>query len=138
MPLPTSHIPSRLLAAGALTLSLALGAMIVPATAAARGGDAIRVTGSCSGHSTSKLKAKHDDGRIEVEFEVDQNRNRQQWRVKLWDDGIRVFSGYRWTAPPSGSFSLERRIANRAGTDTIKAKAVNVKSGEICRATLNV
>ena len=37
--------------------------------------DEKRVAGSCSGGSTAKLKVKHDDGRLETEFEVDQNRN---------------------------------------------------------------
>ncbi len=138
MPRTSSHVPARILAAAGLTLSLALGALLIPVAAAAKGGDAVRVTGSCTGHSTSKLKAKHDNGRIEVEFEVDQNRNGKVWRVKLWDDGVRVFAGYRTTVAPSGSFSLSRRIANRAGTDTIVAKATNLKSGEVCRAKLNV
>ena len=37
--------------------------------------DAKRVAGKCTGNSTSKLKVKPDNGGLETEFEVDQNRN---------------------------------------------------------------
>src|SRR5262245_8359718 len=47
--------------------------LLIPATTALAGqGDVIR-DGSCSGRSDWKLKLSPQDGRIEVEFEVDQN-----------------------------------------------------------------
>ena len=64
----------------ACTVAAALAVTIVP-TAAAKGDDGIRVAGTCSDGSSSKLKVKHDDGRIEAEFEVDQNRNGVAWNV---------------------------------------------------------
>lgn len=131
--------PSRVIASSGLTLALTLGALAVPAATFARGGDtAVRVTGSCTVHSTAKLKAKHDNGRIQVEFEVDQNRNNRLWNVRVWDDGHRVFTGARRTLAPSGSFTLRLLIPNRAGVDTILARATNATTGEVCRATLNV
>lgn len=131
--------PSRLIASSGLTLALTLGALAVPAATFAKGGNAaVQATGSCTLHSTAKLKAKHDNGRIEVEFEVDQNRNNRLWSVRVSDDGHRVFSGARRTVAPSGSFTLRRLIPNRAGVDTIGARAVNATTGEVCRATLNV
>src|SRR5580765_3002367 len=52
-----------------------LGAGLLASTASASGGDrALQVSGTCSARSASKLKAKLDDGRIETEAEVDQNR----------------------------------------------------------------
>ena len=45
------------------------------------GADATIRTGSCSGSADWKLKAKHDSGVIETEFEVDSNRTGQTWRV---------------------------------------------------------
>jgi hypothetical protein len=131
--------PRRIIGAGGLTLAFAVGALIVPASMLAKSSSAeVRVTGSCTLSSTAKLKAHHDDGRIEYEFEVDQNRNNRLWSVRVWDDGHRVFTGTRRTHAPGGSFSLDRKIANRAGTDTISARAVNATTGEVCRATLNV
>ena len=47
------------------------------------GSSAKRVAGDCSGRSTSKLKVKPDGGRLETEFEVDQNRNGVTWKVTI-------------------------------------------------------
>ena len=93
-------------------------------------------TGDCSGASNWKLKAKPDDGRLEVEFDVDQNRNGVEWKVKLKRNGKTVVSTTRRTAAPSGSFSLDRRIADPAGTDRISATAT--RDGETCRGSLSI
>ena len=100
-------------------------------------GDIIR-RGSCSGSTDWKLKLDHDDGRIEVEFEGDQNRNGQRWRVLLKRDGNRFFKGVRTTHGPSGSFEVERKTRNPAGSDRIKARAVNLKSGEVCKGAATI
>jgi len=49
-----------------------------------------------------------------------------------------VFAGRRRTVAPSGSFTVERRIPDRAGPDTIHAVATHVRSGQRCvgRVTL--
>ncbi len=79
------------------------------------------------------LKVKLRDGRLEVEFEVDQNRNRVPWNVQLLRNGKLAFAGTRTTAAPSGSFSLERRLA-AGGSPVIRARAT--RNGETCTATL--
>jgi hypothetical protein len=110
---------------------------ITPAAASARhGGDdrGVRATGSCGAGATSKLKLKKDDGAIEVEFEVDQNRVGKRWRVTLVRDGKVVFRGHRTTHAPSGSFSLERRIRNLAGADRVTARGAG-PGGLTCTAT---
>ena len=78
-----------------------------------------------------KLKAKADDGRIEVELEIDSNRTGQVWDVRLRRDGNLVFSGERTTQGASGSFSLERRISNSAGDDVIVGRATH--GSQVCR-----
>ena len=114
--------------------ALVTAVVLVSAVPAAAGDDreVIR-TGNCSRASDWKLKLKLDDGRIETEFEVDQNWNGQRWRVVLRRDGAVFFRGIRTTRPPSGSFEMERRPINRAGRDRISARAVNLRSGEVCR-----
>jgi hypothetical protein len=116
--------------AAAFAVAAALGATTAQA-APAKSGDGVRVAGSCSDTSTSKLKLKHDNGRLQIEFEVDQNRNAVPWTVELRKDGKLVFQGTRLTAAPSGSFSLERRVAGTRGV--IKARAM--RNGETCTAT---
>jgi len=110
---------------------------IAAGPASAKDGEVLR-RGSCTGASDWKLKAKPDDGRLEVEFEVDSNRNGQTWSVRITDNGVQVFAGNRTTQPPSGSFEVQRRIANRAGTDTIRARATNARTGESCTGSLQI
>jgi hypothetical protein len=96
-----------------------------------------RVAGRCSGRATSKLKAKPDDGRLEAEFEVDQNRNGVTWKVRMFLNGNRVVRTRATTRAPSGSFSVERRLPNPAGSDRISARATS-PSGQVCRASLTI
>jgi hypothetical protein len=108
------------------------GAVISAApTALANDNDVIR-EGNCSGRSDWKLKVGPEDGRLEVEFEVDSNVNGQTWRVRIFQDGDRIFSGRRETRGPSGSFEVEIRTRNRAGTDRFRARAVNLATDEVC------
>jgi hypothetical protein len=111
---------------------------ILPATALARhgGNDGKQVSGSCTKASTSKLKVKADDGRLETEFEVDQNRNGITWKVTLRRNGKVAVKSSAKTKRPSGSFSFNRRLANGAGKDKISARATS-PSGEVCTASLS-
>jgi len=96
-------------------------------------GREVRVAGLCTKASTSKLKLSEEDGRIEVEFEVDQNRNGVTWTVVL-ERGTRVlFRGTRTTRGPSGSFELRRLVSDLAGPDRIRARATR-RGPETCRA----
>ena len=116
--------------------SLAL--MASPAFVSAKDGDGrVLKSGDCSGNSNWKLKAKPDDGRLEVEFEVDQNRNGVRWNVVLKRNGNTALETTRTTRAPSGSFTVEKRMRNGAGTDRISAVA---KRGdrETCRASLRI
>jgi hypothetical protein len=118
--------------------AVALGAIALAPTALASGGDDVRSAGKCGGSSTSKIKVKPDNGRLDVEFEVDQNVNGVKWKVRIKDNGAVAFRGSATTRPPSGSFSLERRIDDLAGTDRIKGIAKNPASGERCVANVKI
>ncbi len=101
------------------------------------GSRATRVAGTCTDGSTAKLKVKPDDGRLQLEFEVDQNRSGVTWAVRVRRDGTLVISRNATTHAPSGSFSVEKKIANPAGRDHITARATS-PSGEVCTASLTV
>ena len=119
-------------------LIVASAAAAAPQLATAKDDDGeVAVSGKCSGSASTDLKAKPDDGRLEVEFEVDQNRSGVRWTVTIRRNGRVVVNTTRRTAGASGSFSVERRIANPAGTDTISARAVS-SSGQTCTAKLRV
>ena len=101
----------------------------VPALA---GDDDVIREGSCSAGSDWKLKLSPEDGRLEVEFEVDQNVVGDTWRVRIFQNGNRIFAGTRETTAPSGSFEVRRMAPNTAGTDFFRARAVNLGTGEVC------
>jgi len=119
--------------------ALALG--LAPAAAVAAGGDdddgEQRVAGTCTGGSTAKLKVKHDDGRIEAEFEVDQNRTGVTWKVRVHRNGKLVIKTRATTTGRSGSFSVERKIGDPAGSDRVRARAVS-PTGEVCKAAATI
>ena len=118
-----TNVGLAVLVTGVLAL-LALGS-----PALAKDGDVL-VRGSCSARSAVKLKLSNEDGRIEIEAEVDQNRNGVPWTVVLTRDGARVARAVRVTRPPSGSFELRKVIANSAGADVVRAVAT--RRGETC------
>ena len=112
----------------------ALSGLVLALTAAplavAKDGDVIR-RGNCTGATDWKLKLSEEDGRIEVEFEVDQNRNGVSWNVRLFQNGSQIARATRVTRRPSGSFELRRVAPNTAGTDSFRARATTA-SGEVC------
>jgi len=121
---------TRLIVAG----SLLAGVAGMSTAAVAKDGDVIR-QGACSGNSDWKLKLSPENGKIEVEYEVDSNRNGQTWAVKIFKNGNRIFNGTRTTKAPSGSFEVRLVTGDPAGSDTFRAKAVNKASGENCVGT---
>jgi len=125
--------PSLALAAVSVAALLGLSA---PSYASHGGDDDDRVieVGDCSGGADWKLKVKTDDGRLEVEGEVDSNQAGQTWSWKIKDNGSVAAKGSSTTGGRSGSFSVERKIADQAGTDRVTFRAKH--SGEVCTGTI--
>jgi hypothetical protein len=128
---------TRRFGTAALAALLVTGLTHSPASAKDGDGRIVR-SGSCSASADWKLKVKPDDGRIEVEWEVDSNRIGQRWAWTIRHDRTTVSSGRRTTKAPSGSFSVERRVGDAAGTHTITATARNLRSGQKCRASVRI
>jgi hypothetical protein len=121
------------LSAGILAALIGLAVALAAAPAGiAKDGD-IRVRGTCTKASTSKLKLSEEDGRIEVEFEVDQNRNGVRWNVVLLQNGKRIARMTRVTRGRSGSFEARIVAPNTSGADTFRARATS-PSNEVCTA----
>jgi hypothetical protein len=118
----------------AIVVTAVLGALLVGGSAMqalARDSDVIR-RGACTRVSDWKLKLSPENGRIEVEYEVDQNRNGDTWRVRIRHNDDVVFRGTRTTHAPSGSFEVRILQRNRNGDDVFKGRAVNLRTGEVC------
>ena len=123
------------------TAVLLAAAVAVPVLAAApadaKGGSpAVQSAGKCVGGGVWKLKAKHDSGKIEIEYQVDTNRAGQAWHVAITDNNVAVFNGVRKTTAPSGSFTVALRTADRPGTDIIRTKATF--PGHTCTGSVSV
>jgi hypothetical protein len=114
------------------SLVVAAAAVLLAATPASGKDGDVLVRGSCTGVSTSKLKLSNEDGRIEVEFEVDQNRNGVRWIVRLSHNGRRIARLSPVTRPPSGSFETRILARNAAGADVFAARAT--RPSEVCSA----
>lgn len=101
------------------------------------GGDDDRVitTGSCSAGARWKLKVKTDDGRLEVEGEVDTNRAGQAWAWTIRHNGSVSARGTSTTTARSGSFEVERKIVDLAGTDRVAFRATY--AGQTCSGVVN-
>lgn len=117
----------------AAVVSLGVVAAPIPSALAKRGDKIVR--GTCSANSSIKLKLSDENGRIEVEAEVDQNRNGVAWTYALAKNGVTVKRGTATTRAPSGSFSVRRLMSNSAGVDRVAIRAS--RAGEVCtvRAT---
>jgi hypothetical protein len=124
----------RLARLSALAIAAAIAVPAAGAPAFASGGGRVETASRGCATGVIKVKAKADDGRIEVEGEVDTNRRGQTWAWSIRRDGNVAARGTGTTAGASGSFSVERRIANPAGSDRIVFRAV--RNGQVCRAAV--
>ena len=127
-----------LILAGALTTSA--GLVLAPA-ASAKDGDA-RYRAACDMGSRSDVKLRDKDGRIRVDFYVKNNQIGEAWNYTLTQNGTTVVTSTRSTRATDDSSDDDSRhtaevkwksyLTNAPGTDTIAARAVNAKTGEVC------
>jgi hypothetical protein len=125
------RVPARARATVTLAAVVASVSAAVPAVAA-DGADEARAKGTCGAGARMELRLEADDGRIEIEVDVDTRRGRAPWRVVLvherrvaWKGAVRTRSG--------GSFELRRRVTDLPGADTVSARAWG-PAGVTCRA----
>lgn len=128
------NIQSTLSTAAVLAVT---ATMLAAAPATANDRDVVR-RGGCSGATHWKVKAGPDDGRIEVEGEIDSNRNGQHWNWRIVHNGSVSARGTGVTKAPSGSFEVRRLLVNVPGQDKIVFRARNSRSGEVCRGTVRI
>jgi hypothetical protein len=134
---PAMNIRTRTTALSTVAaLAVVAGGVAVSAPAEAKARVVTARAHCTTTHTVGTLKAKNSNGLIEVEFEVDSNRNGQRWTYTIRRNGVLQASGARRTLAPSGSFSVAKRITNATGVDRIVAVAKNPRTGEVCSATV--
>ena len=120
-----------------MIIPFAAAAMVATAPAASARTVAAQASGRCSMGSHWTMKAKPDNGRMELELEVDSNRNGQRWTVRITDNRSLIFAGTKVTVAPSGSFEVRRLTANQVGIDHFVGVARNPRTHEVCIARVN-
>jgi hypothetical protein len=128
-----------MLCAGVIAAGPAMASHGADDTGGGSGGrDVARTAGQCTnGRGVWGLKAKADDAGLEIEFEVDTNRVGQLWHVRITDNRHVVVDRDVRTSAPSGSFTVNRRTANRVGTtDTIRAHAF--RGDQVCGGRVRI
>lgn len=92
----------------ATSTGLIVALPMTPALASGGHDDAeVKSAGQCSASSRWEFKVSDDDGRVELEFEVDSNVVGQQWAYTISGPAGVLSSGTRTTSAPSGSFDVE-------------------------------
>lgn len=112
--------------------AVALVATVLPAAAAtAHSGDDAEREGRCAHGIEWRIRAKPDDGRIEIEAEIDTDRRGQRWAWVLKHNGSVSDRGTS-TTQGGGTFEVERRSIDFSGVDTFKLRAT--RKGVTCVA----
>lgn len=100
------------------------------------GGDRPQVLapGACGHGARSWLRLRGRDSAIAMDFEVDENRAGRRWKIVVVHERRVAWRGWGRTHAPSGSFSLEQRVADWPGPDQVMVRAVGPR-GITCQAT---
>jgi hypothetical protein len=108
----TATLGAAALVAAPLTLMTA-----APASAAER---EFRVAGA-----DVDFEVEKDDGRFEVEVDIDDAKPGSRWRVVLWQDGKRYHKRVH-TADRDGDVEIDKNRRNTAGKDVFKVKVKKI------------
>jgi hypothetical protein len=79
------------------------------------------------------FSVEKDDGRFEVEVDIDEARRGSKWRVVLRNDG-KVFHNKVHRADGDGEVEIDKKRRNTAGKDVFKVKVKKVGGKATTRA----
>jgi hypothetical protein len=110
---------------------------LLAGTAEARGGDDVRVAGSCGRGATSSLRLQARDDGIEVRFRLRQTSGRGTWRITLVHENRVAARVTRKTTRSEDTLELRRTIPDLPGSDALVVHAWGPR-GIGCRAAATV
>lgn len=123
---------AKWIVAGAVVMTSVLAlAPMAAANASTRPAPQVARHGNCSGQADWKLKVAPENGRLQVEFEVQHATVGDHWQVKIRENGSRLLSSGK-VVRADGSFDVKHRANNTSGPDRFVARATNASSGEVC------
>ena len=124
-----SYLRTTTAAVGATALLAVPATMLIASPA-----QAVDRSERCDG-ARIELSVEKDDGRFEVEADVDNAPQGSRWRIVLLQDGNRFFNDVR-RADDDGDVSVDRDRRNTAGKDVFKLRANKVGTGGSCVITI--
>jgi predicted secreted protein len=89
--------------------------------------------GTCSGTSTTKVKATVKGDAIVVKAKVATDVAAEAWSYSIADNGSTVVADVATTGS-DGKFKVKATIPNLEGTDTVDVTATDSVTGETCTA----
>ena len=120
-----------------LTALLLVGTVFVTTSFADDDGREVHKHGVCSSGALWELEADDEGARLDLEFDVNTSTAGRSWRVALRHNGD-VFATVIRTTNHHGNFEVERSVTDTVGSDTLGARAVSVKTGQVCKASLSI
>lgn len=123
--------------ATAATFAAALVASLAAAPAASATDIEVPVVATCTKGSTIALTATAASGSIAITVAVDGAKAWHPWAIGVADNLTGVYAGVR-VSNAAGDVSVSRSTADQSGTDNVSASAVDLRTGEVCLATLPV
>ncbi len=129
------------------SVAAVLVALAIPAAAiAAHGGGGpgpgrsggptteVRAGATCGKGASARLRLRQHDGRIEVEFDVQNDRTSAVWQLVVVQEGRVVWRGRAPNPAPGGSLSAHHTISSLTGADRITTRATGPR-GITCVAS---
>jgi hypothetical protein len=99
---------------------------------------AVQRSGSCSLSEAdyTLTVVRYDATTLRVRFAVSNSTVGQTWQLFGSDNGSRIFAVSR-VASLTGTAKVTKLIADRSGTDAVKATASNIITGETCQGSVS-
>jgi hypothetical protein len=118
------------------TVGLAALLAVPTATLVASPASAAEASARCAG-AKFELSVEKDDGRFEVEADIDNAKPGSKWRVVLKQDGKRFYKQVR-RADGEGDISVDRNRPNTGGKDVFKLTVKKVGTKGSCSRTVTM
>jgi hypothetical protein len=95
---------------------------------------------TCTLGTKALLTLSHDDGHVEAEIELHAAKSGQSWRIRFFNDGVRVLTLTRNTVAEDGggTLSSSRLLTDHADGNVITVRVVNQATGERCAVSASV
>lgn len=120
-----------------ITLLVVSGPFLQPAFAHDNHDHGITRQSACGGGVKSKLSASPENGRIEVEYEVDNAQPGDDWRILIRRNGAIILRTQK-RINAAGDAKVRVLTRNGSGKERISATATRIGGGGSCRANLVV